>query len=233
MSVTLRVYVAESSVTLSNFQVDLTSTQAAVTWDSSQQIGQTGWLVSYTVNGVALNDTLTCTENSVKLSPVVPGAVYELTVQKADGSAVLGGTFSFTAASADTFSCTYKNYTVTADNMTFRMCKTPSNKNWDRYDLKSSDYTTTFSAGQKASFLVKLDKSYGTSSDTIVTLFVISDSEGNLVSVSSTSSTWTNMWYKYYCELDIPSLPDDPGEYTVSVYFNGQLANTQEFTIVS
>jgi hypothetical protein len=116
--------------------------------------------------------------------------------------------------------------------MIFRMCKTPSKSNWDRGDLSASDYTTEFTAGQKASFLVQMTRQYGTSDDMIQTLFVIRDSEGKLVSTGTSERTWTQMWYKNYCELDIPAIPTTAGDYTIAVYFNGGLAAQVDFTVI-
>jgi hypothetical protein len=39
------------------------------------------------------------------------------------------------------------------------------------------------------------------------------------------------MWYRGYCELDIPALPELPGEYTVDIYFNGASVTTESFTV--
>ena len=113
------------------------------------------------------------------------------------------------------------------------MCKTPKAKNWDRYDLKKSDYTTEFESGKKASFLVRMKQSYSTSSDSITTLFVIRDENGTIISSSTVTKKWTDMWYRNYCELDIPEIPKSAGKYTISVYFNGSLANEQAFTVTA
>ena len=115
--------------------------------------------------------------------------------------------------------------------MTFKMCKTPSKKNWDRYDLSSKDYTSTFDPGSKASFLIKLSKSPKSSSDKITTLFVIRDESGNIVSIATTSEKWKKMWSNKYCELDIPSLPQVAGKYTMRIYFNGGFVHEQSFNI--
>jgi hypothetical protein len=39
------------------------------------------------------------------------------------------------------------------------------------------------------------------------------------------------MWYQYYCELDVPALPSQAGEYTMQIYFNGMIAHEQAFTV--
>ena len=112
------------------------------------------------------------------------------------------------------------------------MVKTPAKAGWSRTDLVASDYTDTFQVGQKASFLLYTKRTYNTSPNVITTMFVIHDAEGTLVSSNITQETWTRMWYKRYCELDIPALPEQPGTYTITIYFNGAFLHSQNFHIV-
>jgi hypothetical protein len=97
--------------------------------------------------------------------------------------------------------------------------------------VKKSDYTTTFTLGQKASFVVRLNRKYSTSPDMITTMYVIRDQDGNIISANTKAQSWTSMWYQYYCELDVPTLPDVAGEYTMQIYFNGMFAHEQVFTV--
>ena len=86
--------------------------------------------------------------------------------------------------------------------------------------------------GEAASFVVKMDKTYAVSTDIIVTTFVIRDANNALVSANETSARWMDMWYKRYCELDIPQIPTAAGTYSVDIYFNGMYVTTQQFTVV-
>lgn len=232
MSVSERAYVEKNSITVSNFSVDDSDpNQLVLTWDTNHEIPADGWILSYTIDGSAELDTIVCEENRAVVNTVVPGASYGFALTDTSNSMILGVPASIKTKDASAFTCNYENYTVTADNMTFRMCKTPDTQNWTRYHLSDSDYTNTFSVGQNASFLVQLDKSYGTSGDNIVTLFVIRDENGTVVSADTHSQTWSDMWYRNYCELDIPNMPKSAGNYTISVYFNGSLAAAQDFVI--
>ncbi len=58
------------------------------------------------------------------------------------------------------------------------------------------------------------------------------DENGSVIDSMTTSETWTGMWHRNYCELDIPRIPTTPGSYTVTVYFNGALAADVPFTVV-
>ena len=111
------------------------------------------------------------------------------------------------------------------------MCKTPDNPEWGRYDVPAQDYKTTFQSGENASFAVYLNHAYNTSSDIIVTLFVIRDAEGKVVSTATQSRTWTSMWYRGFGRINIPAIPTDAGNYSVEIYFNGAHVYTQNFSI--
>ena len=67
-------------------------------------------------------------------------------------------------------------------------------------------------------------------------LFVIRDGYGNVIPqlVTTIHDTWRNLWYPgddHYAELDIPEVPENPGNYTVTVYFNGAQVTSLHFEI--
>ena len=228
MSVSQRVYAAANAITVLDFNADFTdSKKVTLTWKPATKAPDGGWLLLYSIDGSATQELKCEKGNTAALLYSVPGATYTFTLQAADSTPVLGGNLVCKTDAAEKFSA----FGVTADSMEFKMCKTPKSKNWDRYDLKKSDYTTTFKTGQKASFLVKLSKNPSTSNTSVTTLFVIRDENGTIVSTATITQNWKKMWTKKYCELDIPVLPKTAGKYVVSVYFNGSLANEQSFTV--
>ena len=227
MSVNQRTYAAANAITVLDFTADCTDAKKiTLTWKPATEAPQGGWLLLYSIDGSATQE-LKCEESTAVITNKVPGATYTFTIQSADGTPVLGGNLKCKTDAAEKFSA----FGVTSDSMQFKMCKTPKSKNWDRYDLKKSDYTTTFKSGQKASFLIKLNKNPSTSNTSVTTLFVIRDENGNIISTASTTQKWKKMWTKKYCELDIPAIPKAAGKYIVSIYFNGALANEQSFTV--
>jgi len=226
MSVSERVLIPENSTTVADFSVSVDDGALHIGWSNIQAAPEDGWILSYSIDGSAANQII-CAENSASISTVIPDSTYYFTLQTAKEEVVLGGVQSYTVEAPEEF----EGYRVTSDDMEFKMCLTPSNANWDRYDLSKSDYTTSFSAGENASFLVRLRKAYGTSKDSIETLFVIRDENGNIVSTATSTRTWSKMWYKNYCELDIPAIPQAPGNYTIQVYFNSAFAYEGAFTV--
>jgi len=228
MSVSERAYAPANAITVGNFHADESDpTQLTITWESTEESPEEGWVLSYTINGSSANEIVCKEGNKAVVSPIIPGCEYAITLQSADGRPVLGGIRVYNSPAAEPF----EGYWVTAEEIEFFMCRTPSYSGWNRFDLAKDDYTTTFEVGEEASFLVHLRGEYDTSNDSIHTLFVFTDKDGAVVETASISSTWTNMWYRNYGELDIPSLPQTPGEYTVTIYFNGLFAGTCDFTI--
>lgn len=227
MSVGARTEVAKNSVTATEFNIVDQDNSLNLNWKPAEGTSAEGWVLRYSVDGSPVTQLSDLSDNSTKITGIIPGAEYTFELVTAEGVPVLGGKQFFNTKEADTFA----GYDVTAANMVFKMCKTPDVSNWDRYDLSNSDYTTTFTIGEKASFLVQLKHAYDTSRDNIGTLFVIRNSDGTIVDTSVTNSSWTDMWYRNYCELDIPQLPQVAGTYTISVYFNGAFANTTTFTV--
>ena len=165
--------------------------------------------------------------NSIDITPIVPNADYTFTFQVEGGATVFSQPANFHTKEAKEFS----GYMIKTKNISTNMCIAPDKANWTHKDVKKDAYTDSFKVGQKAGLVLQLNHIYDTSSDTITAMYVIKDAQGKLVSWNSTSQTWTSMWYKYYGELDIPSIPSVPGNYTIEVYFNEAIVTTQSFTI--
>jgi len=227
MSVNQRAYAAANAINITEFLAENTNSRnITLTWKTNEDTSAMKWALLYTVDGSAVQE-LECTEGTARIYPAVPGAQYTFTLQPADGSPVLGGVLNHKTPDAETFSY----YSVSANNMEFKMCKRPSHKNWDHYDLEKSDYTDSFKAGQKVSFVVRLKGTQKKSTDKVTTLFVIRDTNGNIVNTGYLLETWNKMWTNKYCELDVPSVPTTPGKYSISIFLSGMIAHQQNFTI--
>lgn len=228
MTVSTRAYVTANSATISNVQANTeTLGQVEITWESGDVLPTGGWLLLYSTQGSTHQEVLRAEENKVLLKPALFGETYSFTIQAADGSTVFNGSFSCTTPEAEDF----VGFGVKKKNLSFHMCKTPEESNWNEDDLEKSDYTTTFKIGEQASFLVKLNTKYNSVKENVVTTYVIRDEQGVFYSINSTEKTWRDMWYQRRCELDIPALPTAAGNYTMEIYFNGMSAGEVNFTM--
>ena len=227
------VSIGANAVTVKNIQADSSTTGVLkLSWEATT-IPDGGWVVHYTAGDCPTEFTQACSENSVSILPVIPATEYKIVIKAADDSAVACPLYTYTTPDAVNFSAVYGGDAVNNGNLQFSMCKTPAKADWKHSDVKGSDYTTRFSAGQKASFVVFLNKVYGKNYDDFYISYVVKGEDGSIIDISSVKTAWTNMWYKNYCELDMPFMPADAGKYTVSIYFNGQFVTTQSFNIVS
>lgn len=232
MSVSQRVQVASNAITMSDFQVDSSVlNQLTLTWSASSPVPADGWILKATVDGAEVVMPTVCTENLAVLTDIFPNSTYVFHMETLDGAQFLGLPFIYQTAEAESFTCNYDDIPLSADDITFRMCKTPERANWNRYNVEDGDYTTTFLPGERASFLMHMEKAYGNSWDEVTTIFVIRAADGTPIRVDSQVAIWNDMWFRYYGELDVPFMPSVPGDYVLDIYFDGALVNTQEFTI--
>ncbi len=227
MSAGSRCYMTANAVTVNDVSASKNGNNLVLTWDYTGNTPTGQWILTYNVDGAAYSEMVSTNTNSATISPLVPGAEYTVTILLENGTTVFGRPFTVTAPEAERFS----GYLINADLIVASMCNTPEKVNWSRTDLGEEDYTDTFKVGSKASFLLNSKQGYDPKNDVITTMFVIHDENGVLISSNITQETWRNMWYKRYCELDVPALPDVPGTYTIAIYFNGAFVHSQNFYV--
>ena len=233
MTSSQRIFLPANSVSISDFKAELVNnTELHVSWKSSRPIDDESWVLQYTVENLPALQTATCTDNTAVIKPVFPGAAYHFELQTADGATVLSNTLDFDAPEAEKFSRVYGDITITSDDFTFSMCKHPGWNNWDWFNIKTNAYTTEFPAGDKACYVVKIATDYDTNEDPIELMYVVTNEAGEIVEYAVETYPWRKLWYQSHCELDIPCMPMQTGKYTMTIYFNGQFAGQNEFTIV-
>ena len=226
------ISISANTITFTDILLDdSTEGKLVITWHYEGVAPTGGWRLFYTVNG-SEKYTVQCTTNTCTISPVLPGAVYDISFDLPDDFTVFGGTAQYSAPDGGRF----EGYGVTWEDFSFRMCWTPANTGWRWYDLYETDFTSVFAVGDKASFILELDGRYTNAADDIQTLFVIRDAQGNIVSINNgRTRQWKSMWSTFNgragTEFNIPAIPQTAGEYTVDVYFNNALLTSQAFIV--
>ncbi len=227
MSVGERVFVPANAITVTGLKAGTGYKNSVhLSWQCDS-IPDDGWRLVYSIDGLVMPEITVEDANEIEIPHKAPSSIYTFTLETAGGVPVLGGKLKAKIPDASNFN----SHNVKPENMEFKMCIRPSKSGWDRYDVSSKDYTDTFEAGQKAAFVIKLSKKAKSSSEFITRLFVIRDEAGNVVSIESNNKRWSKMWSGRYCELDIPSLPQANGKYTMQVYFDGAFVHEQDFQI--
>ena len=225
MSVSSRCYMTENAVSATNISTEVKDGGLNVTWNYSGTAPTAKWVVLYSYEGSDVQEIIRSDSTSVRIFPIIPGITYDLVISLEDGTTVFTGTASVEIPAAKDFA----GYLVTKNNIRFQMCLAPDKDNWTWRNVRT--YKETFTKDETAAFVMRLDRTYNTSPDMITTMFVIRNAEGIVVSMSHTSQTWTSMWYQSYGELEVPSIPETAGTYTMDIYFNGAYVHTHTFTV--
>jgi len=229
MTVSEQATLAAGSITLNYFTVEQSSFNTLnISWDSYGTVSEEGWLFTYIVDGTNSYQVNVDASNMVTISPVLPGSTYSYSVIPVSDVPFFGfNTGEYKVPAAEDFT----GYGLRADVITLSMCRTPEKEDWSHKDLKTKDYTSTFAVGEKASFVARTRNEYNISEDNITTLYVIRNELGEFVQAAETNKAWIDMWWRGYCEMDMPVMPEAAGNYTVSIYFNGAFVGEQAFTV--
>ncbi len=235
MTQTARTSITANPVQITSIQVDESDvTQLTVSWDYQGDAPEGGWLLLYTIDDSDMTQMVQCDTNSAVIEVRVPGATYSLSIQAADGSSVFSQDYTYECPNAEVYEDT-ENYFYARD-LSVHLLKTPSKSNWSYKDVSSSNYTSTFASGDGISILLHSSGKFYLPNMDITILYVIRDSDGNVLTdlIGREIQDWRDMWRNtdyHYCELDIPAVPTEPGEYNLCLYFNGYAITSVDFTI--
>lgn len=137
------------------------------------------------------------------VAKVLPGAVYQICVSAADGTTVLGGNGSYTVSEVAPF----VGYGVNAETLSAQI----------------SGLTITLTAPAEA--VVESSEHY------VDALCLLRTSDGVLVKAFEDEFLWDTIWEGNVCTMFLPELPNTPGTYVLSIYFDGGWVAEVEFTV--
>lgn len=228
----VRAYVSANPTTVTDLKTTIDESGAVtITWEAPA-IPSGGWLLMYSVDGSDYQEVLSCAGNTGTLDHCIPGAVYDISVQAADGSTVFGGNSRFTTAESKSFS----GKGLVASDFQVSLCLTPDQEDWTHADLSDESYTTTFTSEQKASMVVYAARRSTVTQEQTHIMLVVRNSAGKILGelVSSQSQSWNDIWSSdRYAYLELPNLPHAAGSYTLELYFDCQLVATKDFTVTA
>ncbi len=219
-------------ITVTNIAVDSSTPEVlTVTWDFQGEAPAEGWQIMYTLDNNTDQRVVRCDSNSGTIDLRIPGSVYHITIQ-ASGTTIFCDELTYTCPDAAKFN----KYELPYSKIETNLLATPSKSGWSYKDVSRKNYTTTFKAGKNVSLLLRGTVDFFIPRDVTSVLCYVKDSQGNVIveSIYTDSDTWYNLWYNsnyHYFELDLASTPQQPGEYTVYLLFNGNLAAKKSFTI--
>ncbi len=99
MSVSEIKSISAGTTTARNFVVDDSDgTKLVVMWETSNPVPADGWVLCYSVEGIAAEETITCTENMAVITPIVVNATYHFHLEDVSGNRLLGSNYEFVTA---------------------------------------------------------------------------------------------------------------------------------------
>lgn len=225
-----RTYLSANPVVLSDLTAQATDAGSlSVSWEFSGKEPEGGWLVMYAygesddAKQAAQTDT-----NSLKLTKLIPNTTYTIQVQAASGDiTVFGGALSVRTPEAPDF----ENYRITPERISITAFPTPEKEDWTFRDINDDEKSTKFTAEQSISFALELTGRYSSSDDEILITCVVRSSNGLPVDYYTGTEQWHAMWTGAQYLGTLERTPQEPGSYTLEIYFNNRLAKSMEFTI--
>ena len=231
MTQSVRAFVTANPTTISGFTAEAPADSAAlnVHWDYAGAAPDGGWLLMYSIDGSEAYEVVKCSENKAVIEQRIPKSTYSFTLQAADGSTVFGGYGQFTCPEAPAFD----NYGLKASEIKGNLCKTPAKEGWTYQDVSESDYTDNFALGEKISLVLYGTKAFRADNADTSVMFVLRDGQGHARTdlLRTQTLSWKAMWNKRYCTLELPAVPDAPGDYTVELYFDNTFVLSKSFTV--
>lgn len=228
-----RTSITANPINITAFSVDDSdSGSLEIRWEHTGNTPSGGWLLMYTVDGSDSKNVVKCSTPSATITPRIPGAKYQFTIQAADATSIFSNVQTYTCPAAQSFEANG----LSAGDITGQLLKTPDNETWT-YDSVSQDaFTDQFAAGDKISIVLHGSTNFYLTDMELKILYVIRDAHGNALPdlASQADGNWRDIWYggdTHYGELDLPTTPTTAGDYELSIYFDGAQVAVINFSI--
>ena len=231
MTQEVRATITDNPITVTNFQVDNSSPdQIVFTWDYEGTPPKDGWLVSYRMDEGPRTIQIPCETEELVLTTVVPSATYNLDIRSATGVSTFQGIHSFRTPDPEPF----RKFGFDAAQVTSNMIKTAVKKD----NVTSEDFKTSFPINSRISLFMHTNKNFEIPDEEVTIQYVLRDEYGNVQTraVAKEPMSWKSIWEgsNYHDgKLDLPVTPGKGGKYSITVYADGMLLATANFTITN
>lgn len=232
MTTPIRTNVTANPITIRDFAVDESDEgKLTVTWDHEGEAPVGGWLLMYTIDNSDPPSVVKCDEASAEISPRLPSADYRFTIQAADGTSIFSSEQIYKCPGAEVF----EGQGLSAEKITGHLLKTPEGE-WS-YESEGKDaFSDTFTSGDSLSLVLQASINFYLEKEDISVMYVFRDGSGNVLPdlVSQETVDWEELWYDgdyHMGELNVPKAPTEPGDYSLSLYFNNKAVIYITFSI--
>lgn len=232
MTESVKLAVEANPVTLSDVKiVPKDMNEITIDWKHTGPAPEGGWLLTYTIDGVATPDFVQCEEPHAVISPRIPGATYCFTISAMDSFAVFNNEHTYKCPKTDMF----VGHGISAYTFSANLLPTPEASKWVYYSV-TDDFTTQFKPGESISLVLNVSINFYLDNDPVTVMYVVRDAEGNVVPELTVAqdTNWAHLWAAqdyHYAELNATKAPIVPGDYTLDVYFDGAPAVSNPFTV--
>ena len=199
-----------------------------VSWSCEADSEGTQWIVIYKMKG---SDVISAAEetkdHAITLSGLIPGSTYSIEIQEATGEEVGGQTsVDVTLPAVESFT----DYGFTKGYVV--MWLRPSEDDWTVNNLQY--VRTSYKPSEQIAFACESVSALKESDDLVSTMLVVRDENGVVVDYYTGQETWSNMWNRSNYVGELLRTPEEPGDYSLEIYFNGKRVKTDKdisFTI--
>ena len=192
-----------------------------VEWETEVKADDVQWLVVYYMKGSsAMRSVEQTNETAVTLSGLIPNSTYVIEIQEATGKQVGGETTKaeVTIPAAEAFD----DYGFTKGYVSIWL--RPNKDVWTVNNLAKT--RTTFSKDEKIAFALETISTVKKSEDVVNILLVVRNEDGVVVDRYNGEEIWNDMWTKKKYVGELLRTPQEPGQYTLEIYFNGDVVKT-------
>lgn len=228
-----RTSISANPINITGFQSNESDPQKLiVSWTYSGTAPQGGWLLMYTIDSSEIPTVVRCDSTNAVLSPRIPNANYSFSIQAADSTSMFSNEYSLITSSA----AVYEGHALSADRLDAHLLVTPEAEDWTYETTGKTAFSDTFQVGDALSLVLHSTGSFYLEDEDIHILYVFRDSSGSVLPdlTGESDTNWRDIWLAgsyNYGELDIPTAPKTAGDYSLSVYFNGQAVTVLNFTV--
>ena len=232
MTQPIRTNITSNPITISEFTGSEEDNELKVTWNHEGKAPVGGWLLMYRMDNTEKSNVVKCDTATATISPLIPNATYHFEIQAADSTSIFSNIQKYSTSTTEIF----EFQGLSGEKITPHLLKTPEDKDWSYESVSNADFTDSFASGEFISVVLHGTVGFYIPEEEINALYVIRDSEGNVLSELITEETlnWKDLWFEgdyHYGELDLPVAPTEAGSYSVEIYFNGLILTTVSFKI--
>ena len=213
-------------ITITDFVCQLTEQMALeISWSFTGRDSVDGWFLRYSIDG-GQEQTLHLTENKATILALSNG-VYHFTIASADGSTIFGGEQSYTMSQIEVFSVG----TITAADISVSPFLPPEGNKWKVEQIPQENFRNEYQAGESIALLLKLPEKMKSLDLAVDAQFVLHSADGTCLRTDELAFAWNELGLDASCVLNLPYVPEEPGQYLLCVYFNGAFLYQLELVI--